>query len=212
MKKIFLLFMLVFVFAVCSCKDKNENVLIVDYEGGTYNNQTSETIVVDGTKTVNDLAKPKKHGYEFVGWADANISTIFLIDQNKKLTMDMKLVPVYEPKEIVIEFKTENVDMLDTIPELEVKVKKRISEASAKSYVQLSFCYDDDSTIELRAEGIKGYNTIVIKSDLLKDDIILYYTYSSLGKSTYGVTLSPSILSDTNVNTFVCYYENVESE
>ena len=212
MKKIFLLFMFVFVFAVCSCKYKNENVLIVDYEGGTYNNQTSETIVVDGTKTVNDLAKPKKHGYEFVGWADANISTIFLIDQNKKLTMDMKLVPVYEPKEIVIEFKTENVDMLDTIPELEVKVKKRISEASAKSHVQLSFCYDDDSTIELRAEGIKGYNTIVIKSDLLKDDIILYYTYSSLGKSTYGVTLSPSILSDTNVNTFVCYYENVESE
>ena len=81
-----------------------------------------------------------------------------------------------------------------------------ISEASAKSYVQLSFCYDDDSTIELMAEGIKGYNTIVIKSDLLKDDITIDYTYSSVGKFTYGVTLSPSILSE--VSKFVCYYEN----
>ena len=206
MKKIFLLFMFVFVFAVCSCKDKNENVLIVDYEGGTYNNQTSETIVVDGTKTVNDLAKPEKHGYEFVGWADANKSTSFTLDQNKELNMDMKLVPVYEPKKFVIEFKTENVEELDTIPELEIKVEKRISEANAKCYVKVSFCYDDDSTIKLRAEGIKGYNTIVIKSDLLKDDIILDYTYSSLGKTYYGVNLSPSILSE--VSKFSCYYEN----
>ena len=118
----------------------------------------------------------------------------------------MKLVPIYKPKKFVIEFKTENVAMLDTIPELEIKVKKMISEASAKNYVQLSFCYDDDSTIELMAEGIKGYNTIVIKSDLLKDDIVLDYTYSSVGKSTYGVTLSPSILSE--VSKFACYYEN----
>ena len=202
MKKIFILFIFIFTFTLCSC---DENVLTVDYDGGTYNNQTSETIVLDSVKTVNDLGKPKKHGYEFIGWADSNKSTKVL-DQNTELNKDMKLVPIYEPKVFVIEFKTENVDMLDTIPELEIKVKKRISEASAKSYVQLSFCYDDDSTIELRAEGIKGYNTIVIKSDLLKDDITIDYTYSSVGKFTYGVTLSPSILSE--VSKFVCYYEN----
>ena len=202
MKKIFILFIFIFTFTLCSC---DENVLTVDYDGGTYNNQTSETIVVDGIKKVNDLGKPKKHGYEFIGWADSNKSTKAL-DQNTELNKDMKLVPIYKPKKFVIEFKTENVDMLDTIPELEIKVKKRISEASAKSYVQLSFCYDDDSTIELMAEGIKGYNTIVIKSDLLKDDIVLDYTYSSVGKFTYGVTLSPSILSE--VSKFACYYEN----
>ena len=205
MKKIFILFIFIFTFTLCSCEEKTENVLTVDYDGGTYNNQTSETIVVDGIKKVNDLGKPKKHGYEFIGWADSNKSTKAL-DQNTELNKDMKLVPIYKPKKFVIEFKTENVDMLDTIPELEIKVKKRISEASAKSYVQLSFCYDDDSTIELMAEGIKGYNTIVIKSDLLKDDIVLDYTYSSVGKFTYGVTLSPSILSE--VSKFACYYEN----
>ncbi|MCR5112999.1 MAG: hypothetical protein K6A63_03580, partial [Acholeplasmatales bacterium] len=159
----------------------------------------------DNVKTVNDLGKPKKHGYEFIGWADSNKLTK-AIDQNTVLNKDMKLVPIYKPKEFVIEFKTENVAMLDTIPELEIKVEKMISEASTKCYVKLSFCYDDDSTIVLRAEGIKGYNTIVIKSDLLKDDIILNYTYSSVGKFTYGVTLSPSILSEVSI--FACYYEN----
>ncbi|MBR6289581.1 MAG: InlB B-repeat-containing protein [Acholeplasmatales bacterium] len=202
MKKIFILFIFIFTFTLCSC---DKNVLTVDYDGGTYNNQTSETIVLDSVKTVNDLGKPEKHGYEFIGWADSNKSTKAL-DKNTELNKDMKLTPIYEPKEFVIEFKTENVAMLDTIPELEIKVKKTIFKGSTKGYVQLSFCYDNDSTIELRAEGIKGYNTIVIKSDLLKDDIILDYTYSSVGKSTYGVTLSPSILSE--VSKFACYYEN----
>ena len=172
MKKIFILFIFIFTFTLCSC---DKNVLTVDYDGGTYNNQTSETIVLDSVKTVNDLGKPEKHGYEFIGWADSNKSTKAL-DKNTELNKDMKLTPIYEPKEFVIEFKTENVAMLDTIPELEIKVKKTIFKGSTKGYVQLSFCYDNDSTIELRAEGIKGYNTIVIKSDLLKDDIILDYT------------------------------------
>lgn len=211
MKKILLLLIFVFVFALCSCKDNKENVLIVDYEGGTYNNQTSETIVVDGTKTVNDLGKPKKHGYEFVGWADANISTIFPINQNKELNMDMKLVPVYEPKDIVIEFKTDFPSNID------IKVntsclKQSDSYNGFRNWVELEFAYDEKISIWLRADGIEGYNRIVVKSDVLENDIVVKYNYIEGGTTNYGIPISPEILSDTNINTFICYYENVVSE
>ena len=211
MKKIFLLLIFVFVFTVCSCEDKKENVLIVDYDGGTYNNQTSETIVVDGTKTVNNLGKPKKHGYEFVGWADSNISTIFPIDQNKELNMDMKLVPVYEPKDIVIEFKTDFPSNIDIRVDTGFH-KQSSSNNGFRYWVELEFADDEKASICLRADGIEGYNRIVVKSDVLENDIVVKYNYIEGGTTNFGIPISPEILSDTNINTFVCYYENVESE
>jgi hypothetical protein len=205
MKKIFILFIFIFTFTLCSCEEKTENVLTVDYDGGTYNNQTSETIVVDGIKKVNDLGKPKKHGYNFIGWADSNKSTRFPIDQNKELNMGMKLVPVYEPKDITIEFKTDfpsNVDIEVNTGCLKQSNKKN----GLRYWVESEFTYDENASISLRAEGIEGYNQIVIKSDVLEDDIVVNYRYIPGGITNYGIPISPEILSEKN--TFVCYYEN----
>ena len=201
MKKIFILFIFIFTFTLCSC---DENVLTVDYDGGTYNNQTSETIVLDSVKTVNDLGKPEKHGYEFIGWADSNKSTKAL-DQNTELNKDMKLAPIYEPKDITIEFKTDFPSNLD------IKVDTGSLKESNKNngfryWVELEFTYNEKVSIALRADGIEGYNTIVIKSDVLEDDIVVNYRYIPGGITNYGIPISPEILSEKN--TFVCYYEN----
>ena len=81
-----------------------------------------------------------------------------------------------------------------------------IKKNELRYWVESEFTYDENASISLRADGIEGYNQIVIKSDVLEDDIVVNYRYIPGGITNYGIPISPEILSEKN--TFVCYYEN----
>lgn len=200
MKKILIAF--VFIILLCSCKNKKEDILIIDYNGGIYNNQSNISIVLDGNKTISDIGKPEKHGYDFVGWADNQDIFKKILDENTKLNKKMKLVPIYEAKLISVIFET-NFDA-----DIDMNVNASFAKSFSSKCILMDFTYKDDAVITLYAECIENYNKIIIECDTFDKDFVQNYTYISGGKSSVGFSISVDKLSDEN--TFCLYYEKIE--